>query len=394
MALSVLHNLRSRALRTALTVGGIGIGILALVVVGSLAERLQTIVGRSTALNTNAIFAVTTGFDRDGAGTVAERLNRAARRIRTFSGVRDVVAEVIVPYGVSGGGNGDPARFGPPALVFGFPPAARAYQRSAPQVVSGRDLRPTDVRAAVIGADFAAAAAAGVGSTIAIYGNSFHVVGVIEKSFTLFDAAIVVPFAAAQALMLQDVPPTIPALPHAPATALMVVVAPGADTGLIARRINLLTGLEAHDPEATAASFASVTSIFDAIIFGAALIALVVGGFSIVNTMTIAVTERTREIGIRKAIGAGDGDILREFMLEAAVIGALGAAVGIAAGSIIVTYVNARNAAVGNLELFAITPRLVLGSLCFAIALSVLAGLAPALSAARLDPTEALRRNA
>jgi putative ABC transport system permease protein len=394
MIRAVLHNLRSRGLRTALTVGGIAIGIVALVVVGSLAERLQTIVGRSNALNTNAVFAVNSGFNRDGSVAAAAALNRAERRIRTFPGVHDVVAEVIVPYGVSGGGNGDLGRFGPPALVFGFPPAARAYQSAAPHVTEGRDLRPGDVRAAVIGADFAAAADAAVGSTIAIYGNSFHVVGMLEKSFTLFDAAIVVPFEAAQALMLQDVPPTIASLPHAPATALMVVVDPHTDTGVLARRINLFTSLHAHDPKVTAASFASVTSIFDAIVFGAALIALVVGAFSIVNTMTIAVTERTREIGIRKAIGAGDGDILREFVIEAAVIGALGALSGIIAGTIIVSYVNARNAEVGNLELFAVTPRLLLGSFAFAVVLSILAGLVPALSAARLDPTEALRRNA
>jgi putative ABC transport system permease protein len=394
MILAVLHNLRSRALRTALTVGGIAIGIIALVVVGSLAERLQMIVGRSNALNTNEVFAVSSGFDRDGSVAAADALNRAARRIRTFTGVRDVVAEVIVPYGVSAGGAGDPGRFGPPALVFGFPPAARIYQSAAPRITSGRDLRPGDERAAVIGADFAAAADAGIGSTIAIYGNSFHVVGIIEKSFTLFDAAIVVPFAEAQHLMLQDVPPSLARLPHAPATALMVVVEPRTDTGLLARRINLLTGLQAHDPRATAASFASVTSIFDAIIFGAALIALVVGAFSIVNTMTIAVTERTREIGIRKAIGAGDGDILREFVVEAAVIGALGAVVGIVGGALIVGYVNARNAEVGSLELFALTPRLIAGSFAFAVVLSIVAGLVPALSAARLDPTEALRRTA
>jgi putative ABC transport system permease protein len=393
MVAAVLSNLRARALRTALTVGGIGIGILALVVVGSLAERLQTIVGRSTAINGDAVFAISTGFDRDGNATGAASLTDAARRIRRFRGVDDVVQEVIVPYGITPGGGGDPGRFGPPVLVFGFPPAARSYRNGAPQVATGRDLAASDDRAAVIGPDFAAAAGVGLGSTIAIYGNSFHIVGIIEKSFTLFDAAIVVPFEQAQRLMLQDVPSSLAALPRAPATALMVVVDPHADTGLIARRIDLVTSLQARDPKASAASFASVTSIFDAIIFGAALIALIVGAFSIVNTMTIAVTERTREIGIRKALGASDGDILREFIVEAALIGALGALVGIVAGASVIALVNARNAATGSLELFALTPRLVFGSFAFAVGLSVLAGFVPALSAARLDPTDALRRS-
>ena len=76
----------------------------------------------------------------------------------------------------------------------------------------------------------------------------------------------------------------------------------------------------------------STLGIFDAIVFGAALIALLVGAFSVINTMTIAVTERTREIGIRKAIGATDGSILLTFVGEAATIGALGGVVGIALG--------------------------------------------------------------
>lgn len=389
MVLAVLRNLRNRALRTILTVSGIAIGILALVVVGALAERLQTIVVRSSRLNTGAIFAFAGSADRLGAtGTVP--FARAAARIRTFGGVRDVVPEVILPYAL---GNAGSTRFGPPALVFGFPPDARAYRADSPAIAGGRDLRRNDDRAAVIGADFAASERLQVGSTFAIAGNSFHVVGVLEKSFTIFDAALVVPFAQAQALMRQDVPPFAPSLPRAPATALMVVVAPGVDTGLLARRISLLSGLQARDPKEAAANFASATSIFDAIIFGAALIALVVGAFSIVNTMTIAVTERTREIGIRKAIGAGDGDIVREFLIEAATIGGLGGVVGIVLGVALVAIVNARNAALGNLELFAVTPRLVLGSLAFSLALSIVAGFVPALQAARLDPTEALRRN-
>jgi ABC-type antimicrobial peptide transport system permease subunit len=133
-------------------------------------------------------------------------------------------------------------------------------------------------------------------------------------------------------------------------------------------------------------------TIFDEIVFGAALIALIVGAFSIVNTMTIAVAERTREIGIRKAIGARDGDVLREFLIEAGAIGALGGLAGIVTGAIVVAYVNARSAGGGNLALFALSPRVVAGAFAFSVILSILAGVIPAFAAARLAPTEALRR--
>jgi len=380
----VLRNLRSRALRTTLTAAGIAIGILALVVVGGLAERLHTIVAGSSALNTGAIFAFAPVADN---GPERGSLERSAALIRRFAGVRGVVPEVILPYST-----GNDGRFGPPALIFGFPPAARTYASHTPPIVRGRDLRPDDDRAAVIGPDFATMRGAGVGSTIALAGNSFTVVGVIERSFTIFDAAIVVPYPAARALLDQDVPSFVRALPQVDGTALMVVVKPGADTGLLARKISLETGLNASDPKTSTANLNAATTVFDGIIFGAALVALVVGAFSIVNTMTIAVTERTREIGIRKAIGAGDGDILREFLIEAAAIGGIGGIAGIAAGAIVIAFVNAHNAASGNLELFALTPRLVAGAFAFALGLSAVAGLLPAFAAARLDPTEALRR--
>lgn len=247
---------------------------------------------------------------------------------------------------------------------------------------------------ALVGADFASAERVSVGGVIALYGSSFDVVGTLAKSFTVFDAAVVVPLEDARSLLGQLAPASAPFGATPPANALMVLVRPHADTGLLARRITLLTGLQARDPAAVAGDIRSTTQIFDAIIFGSALVALLIGAFSIVNTMTIAVSERTREIGIRKAIGAGDGDILAEFVTEAAAIGALGGAFGLTAAAGIVTFVDAHNAALGNLELFSITPRLAFGSFGFAVALSVVAGLLPALRAARLVPTEALRRSA
>jgi putative ABC transport system permease protein len=383
---ALLH-LRGRAARTFFTVAGIAIGILALVVVGSLAERLHVIVARSQALNAGTIFAVIAPevLARGDAATV----RRAGNALQRVPGVRSVVPEVVLPYRIDGGDDG---RFGPPSLIFGIPAAARTARAAALDLRAGRDLRPGERRVAVVGADFAATAPATVGDVIALYGNSYTVVGVFAKSFTLFDAAVVVPFADAQALLAQAVPPTVAALPRNGITAFLVVPAPDADVSLVVARINTIDGVSARDPAEVANAVGSTIRIFDSIVFGAALIALVVGAFSIVNTMTIAVAERTREIGIRKAIGATDADVLREFLIEAAGIGAIGGLAGIALGAVIVTYVDARSAAGGNLELFALSPRVALGAFAFAIVLSVVAGLVPALGAARLAPTEALRR--
>lgn len=386
--LDALRNLRSRPSRTFFTVAGIAIGILALTMVGSLAERLHTIVARSTSLNDGTIFAV---IDR---GTLADPsarplIEHAAVKLRALDGVRAIVPEVVLPYRPD---NSESGRFGPPSLIFGFPDAARELRANALAIRTGRDVRPGERRVAVIGADFAAAEPAHVGDVIALYGNSFTVIGIYEKSFTLFDEAIVVPFGDAQALMMQIVPPTLHALPQAGITAFLVAAQPKADTSLLVRRINVIDGLNARDPAEIANAVRSTLGIFDAIVFGAALIALLVGAFSIVNTMTIAVAERTHEIGIRKAIGATDGAVLGEFVAEAAAIGALGGIAGIVLGALLVLVIDARSAP-GNLELFALSPRVAGGSFLFSVALSMVAGFVPALSAARLAPTEALRRS-
>lgn len=382
---ALLH-LRHRAARTALTTAGIAIGILALVVVGSLAERLHEIVVRSTSLNAGTIFAIVSPGLLARGDAAAVRL--AGESLHRLDGVAQVVPEVVLP---SRAGEDDDDRFGPPSLVFGIPDGARSVREQALTIASGRDLHPGDRQKAVIGPDFAATEGVAVGDVISLYGNAYTVVGVFAKSFTLFDAAIVVPFADAQSLLLQNVPPTLTALPVGGITAFLVVPKRGVDVGTLVGRINTIGGLRARNPNEVAGAVRSTINVFDAIVFGAALIALLIAAFSIVNTMTIAVAERTREIGIRKAIGASDRAILGEFVVEAAAIGGIGGIAGIAAGIVVVSYVDARSAAAGSLELFALSPRVALGAFAFAVVLAVVAGFVPALGAARLAPSEALR---
>jgi putative ABC transport system permease protein len=384
--IEALRNLRGRPGRTSLTVAGIAIGILALVVVGSLAERLHEIVGRSMAVNGGTVFALIDDavLMRGDESTV----RRAGRALARLDGVAEVVPEVVLPYRAERGA-GD--RFGPPSLIFGFAGEDRMARARTLTLAAGRDARPGEQRVAVVGADFAATEPAHVGDVIALYGSSYRVVGVYDKSFTLFDEAIVVPFADAQGLLAQTIPPNAVAVPHDGITAFLVLPKSGVDTALLAARISTIDGLHARDPAEITATVRSTVDLFDEIVFGAALIALIVGAFSIVNTMTIAVAERTREIGIRKAIGARDSDVLGEFLIEAGSIGALGGFAGILAGALVVAYVDARSAAGGNLALFALSPRVVLGAFAFSVILSIIAGVIPAFSAARLAPTEALR---
>jgi putative ABC transport system permease protein len=125
-------------------------------------------------------------------------------------------------------------------------------------------------------------------------------------------------------------------------------------------------------------------------VVGIGLISLVVGGLSIVNTMAMAVAERTREIGIRRAIGARRLRIVREVVTEAGLIGLIGGLCGLVLGTVVVTLANEAGRASGTI-LFELTPGTSAFTVGFATILGMAAGLVPAWTAARLDPVEALR---
>ena len=128
-------------------------------------------------------------------------------------------------------------------------------------------------------------------------------------------------------------------------------------------------------------------------------IALVVASLGIVNTMVMSILERTREIGVMKAIGADDGDVRRIFLLEASTIGLAGGVVGVILGWVVGrainfganVYIEQQGGTTG--QLFSLPWWLVAGALAFSAAVSLLAGSYPASRAARLDPIRALRHD-
>jgi putative ABC transport system permease protein len=144
----------------------------------------------------------------------------------------------------------------------------------------------------------------------------------------------------------------------------------------------------------TAADFeqqvGSTTLIFNAILTGVALISLVVGGLSVINTMAMSVTERTREIGIKRAIGGSRRRIVRELVSEAGVIGVLGGLIGLALGALVVFLANEAGRSSGT-SLFDLTPGTAVFAVAFSTILGMVAGVIPAWNAARLDPVAALR---
>ena len=386
--MNLLRNLARRRLRTVLTVTGITIGIWALVVFGSMANKISAIVAIGSDYYAGKIVVTDKSGGLSGDSPMAIALVDDIAAIEGVTAAVPGVSTLLDP-GSTGG-------ISMPDMVVGDPPGDdQGNKMYDAQVAQGRALTAQDAgsRVAVLGSDLARKLGKGIGDTLVIRGMTFDVVGILEPTLTAPDATVIVPLAAAQQIYFADLPPVVRQNLRADQLATDITVYPEEGTDVEA----LATRIEADIPNASAMTGAefdgvvgSSVAIFNAIIIGVALISLIVGGLSVINTMAMSVAERTREIGIKRAIGGSRARVIRELVSEAGLIGLLGGLLGLGLGSVVVYLANEAGRSSGMI-LFQLTPQTAIFAVLFSTILGIVAGIIPAWNAARLDPVAALR---
>ncbi len=384
----LLRDLGRRKVRTTLTILGITIGIWALVVFGSMANKIDALVAGGSEFYAGKVTVSASGSMALGSPMALS----TADRIAGLGSVDVVVPGVsmLMSDEVSG------VSMGVPQMIIGQVAGADRGRETFPVgIASGRALTPSDEGSdvTVLGSDIARQNDTKVGDTVTLRGEPFVVVGIQEPTLTAPDTTAVVPLAAGQRLYARTFPALVSAKldPTTTVSGLIVYPKVGVDPEKVAAEI------KAAEPDLTTMTptdfdrrIGSATAILNSILIGIALISLAVGGLSVINTMAMSVAERTREIGIKRAIGGSRRRIVRELVTESALIGFLGGAIGLALGAALVTLANEAGRTSGTV-LFQLTPGTAINAVAFSTILGAIAGFVPALHAARLDPVAALR---
>ncbi|MGV8168867.1 MAG: ABC transporter permease [Candidatus Nanoarchaeia archaeon] len=393
-----LQGIRHRGLRTWLTLVGIFIGIAAVVAIVSVGQGLQgAIEAEFENLGTDKIMISPAGaFGPMGSSSnplttedvdVAKKVNGVAEvgyevyRITELNWGKD---EQTFPY------------IGGIPIDSSYPMLEKTFQI---KVVEGRTFRDGDVKKAIIGYDYMYSPdfedKIRVGQKIEIRGEEFEVIGILEKIGTeQDDRQIIVPLDGFKEIY--DVGDEI---------SMMVV---RVDDGVLASDVvaplekalrkhrNVEEGQEDFQVqtfEELIESFMTIFNIVQTVLIGIAVISLLVGGIGIMNTMYTSVLERTRDIGVMKAIGARNSDIMNMFMIESGLLGFVGGVVGVIIGLGVAQLAEViGGAALGTDLLQAAMPAwLIIGALAFAFIIGVVAGTLPAKQASNMPPVDALR---
>ena len=386
-----LRSISGNKMRAMLTMLGIIIGVVALVVLVSLVNGATASVTDAVSSLGSDLLTVTVSDDK-GYPVRLEDLKTWTRENKALGRMAPVASGSVT---AKSGENNDSL------TAYGTTPAY--YEIEGLQLAMGRFLKDTDVRNAscvcVLNYD-AAEELIGytdcVGEEISLDGMKYVIVGVLSEDENLMTS---VNFTSLIAYIPYTSLMRLSSSVTADVTSFVVSAADGATVEQAETAIKeILTERFQEDEDAYSVrsmnvmeeAMSSITSVLSILLGGIAGISLIVGGIGIMNIMLVTVTERTREIGIRKAIGASRGNILRQFLMEAVVLCMMGCAIGIFLSWCILRLANVVVAGT-NMITFDLDGGVVLVSVGFCFLIGIIFGLYPANKAAKMKPIDALR---
>ena len=384
-----LRSISSNKLRAVLTMLGIIIGVMALVV-------LVSLVNGATSSVTDAVSGLGTSML---TVSISDDKGSPLDLDTTNNYMEETDVGLVAPY-LTGSATAKGELESGSATVYGVTPAF--YEVQGMQLAMGRFLKTSDVEnhtyVCVIN-ETAATELIGyvdcVNQAINLDGVAYTIVGVLaddEDSLTgmMSSGSMIIYLPYTSLLRLSD---TL----ASEVTSFYVSAPVGGTMETVENAMTALL-MERFEDDEDAFSISSqnvledamnsITSVLTILLGGIAAISLVVGGIGIMNIMLVTVTERTREIGIRKAIGASRGTILTQFLMEAVVLCMLGCALGIFLSWAILQTVST---VVSSLDIsFSLDGGVVLIAVVFCFVIGVVFGLYPANKAAKMKPIDAL----
>jgi putative ABC transport system permease protein len=401
-------SLSANKMRTGLTVLGIVIGVAAVIAMLSIGQGAQQSITNSiNSIGTNLLFVSSgAGARFFGGGTNAVRNIRPltmadAQALMDPLQAPDVQAVAPILQGnISVSANGQTST----TTVYGV--TTPYFSMRNEQVSEGAFFTDQQVsshaRVAIIGPDLATTlfgqTTGLTGKTVLINGQTFTIIGTLQSkggtSFGSADNQIIIPLTTARDRVIQRAGTTVDAI-YVQATSADTVSEASTQISQIMRlRHHVAVGKEdftVTNQQDLLQTASSITGILTAFLGGIAAISLLVGGIGIMNIMLVSVVERTREIGLRKAVGARNRDILIQFLAESSFLSLMGGLIGILLGWLISLVIGQIASAGGTALNPVVSLDAILLATLFSIAVGLFFGIYPARRAARLEPVEALR---
>ena len=396
-----LKNVRKRGIRSWLTMLGIFIGIAAVVSLISLGQGLETaITGQFASLSADilTLSSAETSFGPPGATAVKKLTEHDLELVEQVPGVKIAIPRLVRIVKV------DYNKIVSFRYIGSMPENQEQIDELTSavdfEIAQGRMLKPNEKGKIVVGDDFVSKNSFDkeirLGTNLNVQGKNYEVVGIMKKASTfMLNSVILMQEDDMKSLMNIDDEIDLIAIKVQDPDKIEQVAQD------IERKFrkdrNQKEGEEdfsVQTPVQALSSVRTILTVINIVVTGIAAIALLVGGIGITNTMFTSVLERTKEIGVMKAIGAQNKNILTIFLIESALLGLVGGLVGAAIGlSLALGTASIANSALGE-EIFKVSPSipLLVGSILFSLIIGILSGLVPAFQASKLNPVEALRK--